>query len=192
MPGDKARYQLDYILVKQRYRNGVKNCRAYPGLDIYSDHNPVIMSMKIKLKKIKKQIAKKKWNLEAIDSEDGLKFINNIEQKVESSHENSQDMWDHFKKIIIQSAETHLGFSKKKTPKKPWITEDMIEKREEQRKWKNVNTTEGRSMYNRLNNALRRETDKAREKWLMEQCEEIEKYEKAGLSDLKNTIKNNV
>src|SRR3989442_322314 len=26
-PGDKTRYQLDYILVRQRYRNGVKCCK---------------------------------------------------------------------------------------------------------------------------------------------------------------------
>ena len=184
MPGDQARYQLDYVLVKQRYRNGVKNCRAYPGLDVYSDHNPVIMSMKIQLKKIKKQVAKRKWNLEAIDSEKGQDFINEVETKIESCYENSEDLWNHFKKTVIQSAETHLGYVKKKTPKKPWITVQMIDKMEERRKWKNVNTIEGRRMYNQLNNALRRETDKAREKWLTEQCEEIEKYEKSGRSDL--------
>lgn len=30
-PGDGARYQLDYIIVKERYRNSVKNSRAMPG-----------------------------------------------------------------------------------------------------------------------------------------------------------------
>ena len=184
MPGDQARYQLDYILVKQRYKNGVKNCRAYPGLDVYSDHNPVMMSMRIKLKKIKKQTAKRKWNLDALESEEGLKFINDVEQNLTPSHDNSQDMWNHFKETVIKSAEAHIGFTKRKTPKKPWITDGMIDKMDERRKWKNVNTTEGRRTYNRLNNALRRETDKAKEKWLTEQCEEIEKYEKAGRSDL--------
>jgi exonuclease III len=30
-PGDQHRYQLDYILVKQRYRNSVKDVQTQPG-----------------------------------------------------------------------------------------------------------------------------------------------------------------
>ena len=73
---------------------------------------------------------------------------------------------------------------KKYTPKKPWITQAIFDRMEERRKWKNVNNEEGKRMYRHLNNHLRRETDKAREKWLDAQCTEIEKYDKAGRSDL--------
>jgi endonuclease/exonuclease/phosphatase family metal-dependent hydrolase len=50
-PGDTGRYQLDYILVRQRYRNSVKNARSYPGADIDSDHNLVMMKVVVSLKK---------------------------------------------------------------------------------------------------------------------------------------------
>ena len=40
-PGNTGRFQLDYVLVKQRYRNSVCDCHAYSGPDIYSNHNPV-------------------------------------------------------------------------------------------------------------------------------------------------------
>jgi len=33
-PGGIERYQLDYILVRQRYRNGVKCSRSWPGADV--------------------------------------------------------------------------------------------------------------------------------------------------------------
>ena len=36
----------------------------------------------------------------------------------------------------------------------------------------------------KLNNLLRRETDKAKQKWLEQQCEEIEELDKRGRSDL--------
>ena len=68
MPNDIGRYQLDYVLVKHRYKNGVKNARAYPGLDVYSDHNPVVVHMKVKFKTIKKRKKKPKWNLEALQT----------------------------------------------------------------------------------------------------------------------------
>ena len=55
-----------------------------------------------------------------------------------------------------------------KLPKKPWVTEEMIKKMDERKKWKNVNTEEGRRIYRRMNNQLRRITDKAKETWCYE------------------------
>jgi hypothetical protein len=52
MPGDIARYQIDCILVRRRYKNQVKLCKSYPGADIDSDHSLVIMESRYK--KIKK------------------------------------------------------------------------------------------------------------------------------------------
>ena len=48
-PGDNTRYQLDYILIRQRYRNGVKCCKSWPGADVFTDHILVAMKMNIKL-----------------------------------------------------------------------------------------------------------------------------------------------
>ena len=43
--GDLRRYQIDYILVRQRYRNCVKSSWSYPGADVDSDHNLVAMRL---------------------------------------------------------------------------------------------------------------------------------------------------
>ena len=56
---------------------------------------------------------------------------------------------------------------------KPWVTEEVLMKMNERRKWKAVNNEEGRKNYRRLNNELRRTTDKAREDWYRSQCEEL-------------------
>ncbi|XP_025423375.1 craniofacial development protein 2-like isoform X1 [Sipha flava] len=37
MPGDISRYQIDYIMVKNRFKNQVKESISYPGADIDSD-----------------------------------------------------------------------------------------------------------------------------------------------------------
>ena len=44
------RFQIDYILVKQRFRNPVKDCKNYPGADISSDHNLIAMKCQLKFK----------------------------------------------------------------------------------------------------------------------------------------------
>lgn len=62
IPGDMERNQIDYILVKHRYRNAEKNSRAYPEGNTDADHNLVLMENEIRLTTIKKCKARKKWN----------------------------------------------------------------------------------------------------------------------------------
>ena len=48
------RYQLDYIMIRSRYRNTVRNCHSYPGADVNSDHNLVAANLKqVRYKKFK-------------------------------------------------------------------------------------------------------------------------------------------
>ena len=65
-PGDLRRMQLDYIMVKKRYRNSVKNSHAFPGADVDSDHNLVTMKVRLTLKRLKQPARQLKWNLEAL------------------------------------------------------------------------------------------------------------------------------
>lgn len=67
-PGDNYRNQIDFILVEERYRNGIKNAHTLPGADINSDHNLLMAKLEIKLKKLKKAATVKKWDLEKIRS----------------------------------------------------------------------------------------------------------------------------
>ena len=55
MPGDIGRYQIDYISIKQIFRNQVKDCKSYPGGDIDSDHNTLIIKCSLKSKTTKQQ-----------------------------------------------------------------------------------------------------------------------------------------
>ena len=58
-----------------------------------------------------------------------------------------------------------VGKVEKRT-RKLWITQEMISKMDERRKWKNVNTEEGRRNYRRLRNELKRATEKAKKEYL--------------------------
>ena len=50
-PGDRRRFQLDYIMVRQSYVNIVKNAPTYLCADVNSDHNLVVMKVRLKLMK---------------------------------------------------------------------------------------------------------------------------------------------
>ena len=60
-----TRNQIDYILIRNRFRNSIKRCKTYPGADINSDHNPVVANVGIKLKSCK--IEKKEDNNYDVD-----------------------------------------------------------------------------------------------------------------------------
>ena len=60
----------------------------------------------------------------------------------------------------------------------------MISKMDERRKWKNVNTEEGRRKYRRLRNELKRATEKAKKEYLENACTEIMEFHRTGRYDL--------
>ena len=55
-PGDIYRNQIDFILINKRFRNAVKQAPKYPGADVGSYHNPLMIKMNIKLKKPTKKL----------------------------------------------------------------------------------------------------------------------------------------
>jgi hypothetical protein len=64
-PGDRSRHQLDYILVKHRFRNCVKDVQTLPGADIDLDHNLLVAKICTRLKKIIRfQKRRPQWDLE--------------------------------------------------------------------------------------------------------------------------------
>ena len=184
-PGDSARYQIDYILVKKRFRNGVKNARSYPSADIYSDHNLVMARIEVKLKKLqKRKTCQKTWCLDDIKNKKESFREYTEDQFTVGEAVEMEDRWRYFKNVITTGAKQVIGYKKKRQAKKPWVTKGMIDKMEERRKWKNDKSENSKAMYNKLNNELRRETDEACEKWWNEQCDELEELERIGRTDI--------
>jgi hypothetical protein len=65
-----------------------------------------------------------------------------------------------------------------KRASKQWITQEMIKKLDERRKWKDVDTEEGRKIKPKLRNELKRATDNAKKEYLDNICNEIMEFQK--------------
>ena len=181
-PGDTERYQLDYIMVRQRYRNSVKNSHAYPGADADTDHNLVMMTAFLTLKNVKcKKKNIKRWDRENINTR-GTEFAEAVDKQLIKGNNNmtTAKKWKNLKCAMTTQAKRIIGYKKGIPAKKPWITQEMIEKMAQRRKFKHQCDERSKKEYRRLNNELRRETDKARKKWWEEQCDEIEDLQKQG------------
>lgn len=183
-PGDTGRYQIDYILARQRYRNGVKCCKSYPGADVGSDHNLVAMKMSVNFKTVRKAKMKRKWNREKMKRNSTM-LQRCIEERVKvNTGMDVNQRWNEFRDTVLCSAKEQIGYEEKVRIKKPWITEEMTCKMKERKSWKNKNSDVGRIEYRRLNNELRREAEKAREAWWAKECEELEELNLRGRTDL--------
>lgn len=181
-PGDTARYQIDYIMTKQRFRNQVKQCKTYPGADINSDHNLVIMETQLKYKTLKKSRSIKQQNLKMPKIEEKrIKFENKCHKefdknksKVINSH-TTEKRWNIIKETIKCQAREVIG-SQRKEAKKPWMTNEIIELINEKRKYKNQNNIQAQQIYKRIRNEIQRKIKKAKEEWLDGQCKTAEVF----------------
>ena len=72
-PDGKHHNQIDYILVKKCFRSGVNihRTRSFPGADIGSDHDLVMMTFQVRLKKTRKpNLPRLRFDLEKLRDPD--------------------------------------------------------------------------------------------------------------------------
>ena len=191
-PGDRARNQIDYVSVNRRFRNSVTQVKTKPGADCGGgcDHVPVVAQIKVKVKKVKKNVKKKKdWNI--LRRIDGVKErytveVRNRYEKLtdELEGEGVEKAWQVLKEALVGAAETIIPKEKKKA-KKAWITDEILAMMEERRKAKN----QSEELYRELDRRVKRLCREKKEEWLNLKCKEIEDSEKVDSRAMGNHIR---
>ena len=131
-PDGKHHNQIDYILVKKRFRSGVNihRTRSFPGADIGSDHDLVMMTFQVRLKKTRKPNQPRlRFDLEKLRDPDvactfqatiGGKFAPLIGLSDEDM--DMDTMITTYNTAVTDAASEILG--KERRRKKPWVTKD--------------------------------------------------------------------
>ena len=181
-PGDIHRNQIDYIMINQRFRNSVKQVKTYPGTDINSDHNPVVMKIDIKLKIMKKNQIREHAELNLLRHDECRAKFNieirnryttlNVEE-LEQQPENIEQTWRTFKECIHESKKEVLP-QKVRENKQEWMTKEILELMEERKQYKLVDLEK----YKEIDKNIIRACRKAKDEWLNQQCQEIENLER--------------
>ena len=137
-PGEWSRHQLDYILVKHQFRNSVKVVKTLPQLTGCQVSHQVEENIRF-------QKSRPRWDLEKLYT-NRQKVQDTLEEKfglTECQRGNAEVQWNNIKKCVLHTISDLVGKVEKRA-RKPWITQEMISKMDEQRKWKNFNTEEDR------------------------------------------------
>ena len=159
-------------MVHHRFRNSVTSSKAFPGADCGNDHVPVINEIRVKLKKLRKIMKNPKLQVHLPKTD--LKMKENFRIEVQNRFEalnritEPELLWKQLKSTIISSAEKVLPKAQD-NKKTKWMTDDIL-KLMEQRRLKKLNPLE----YNSINKQIKKKCSEAKEKWLNEQCSEIE------------------
>ncbi len=161
-PGDRARNQIDYIMVPHRFRNSVVSSKAFPGADCGSDHVPVISEIRVKLKKLKqsKQNPKLQVHLLKTNTDMTEKFCIKVQNRFEALNDitTTDILWEQMKSSILASAEEVIP-KVQMNKKKKWTNDDIIQLMEK-RRLKKSNPIE----YKLIDKEIRKKCSEAKEK----------------------------
>ena len=102
---------------------------------------------------------------------------------IECESENAEVQWKNIKECVLDTISDLVGEVGKRE-RKLWITQEMISKMDKRRKWKYVNTEEGRRNCRRLGNELKIATEKAKKEYLENTFTEIMEFHRKGRYDL--------
>ena len=133
-PNGKHHNQIDYILVKKRIRSGVNihRTRSFPGADIGSDHDLVMMTFQVRLKMAREpNQLRLRFDLEKLRNPDvACTFQATIDGKFApliglSDEDMDMDtMITTYNTAVTDAACEILG--KERRRKKPWVTKDVL------------------------------------------------------------------
>jgi len=160
--------------------------QTLPGADIDSDHSILVAKVRTRLKKIIRfQKSRPRWVLEKLYAQ-RQSVQDTLEEKlgaIEWESDNAEVQWKNTKECVLDTISNLVGKVEKRA-RKPCITQEMISKMDKRRKWKNVNTEEGRRNYRRLRNESKRATEEAKKEYLENTCNEIMEFHRTSRYDL--------
>ena len=190
-PSGDTRNQIDFILAPTRYKSSINTARtrSFPGADMGTDHNLVLMTTKLKLKSIAKRASPRiKFDLEKLKDPSIARVF---EAKVGSEYaalnmipEDVDSLTDNMSKVLFDTAREVLGKKRKKN--RPWVTDEILDLCSTRKKLKSEKDRNlgAREQYRMVNNRIRREMRSAKEKWIEDQCAELDSHMRDGKSRL--------
>ena len=168
----RTRNMIDYVLTGKGALF-VKNCRAYPGIDLETGHHLVVADCG-RLRKIKEtRKGKSTFDRDVLRSEQG-KLV--FRRKIEEFKLGGQD-------LIAFLPAMALDVAVKKRPRvsKPYVTKETLELVQRKQEIGNLKGRKSRK-YKGLSNEVKKRCREEKEKWLNEQCADIDEMDRRNQS----------
>ena len=183
-PDGKTHNQIDYILVNKRFRSSINiaRTRSFPGADVGSDHDLVMMTFQLHLKRLKKQSSTRlRFDLEKLKDPNiansfkammGGKFAPLLTMAEE---EDLDTLTAKIATLTTETASEILGHPRRKN--KPWVTDSILEMCDKRREIKHDRfTPTGATEYRKINKDIKKSMKEAKENFIEDKCKNIESH----------------
>ena len=129
-----TRDQIDYFIVRRRWKSSVQCVKTFPGADCGSDHQMLYGRITIRIRKVKKETKKFRYDVSDISEQYKLEVRNRFSELLLIADEKEPgELANEARDILLDAAKNHLN--KKRNTKQLWIskgTSDLID----ERRWK--------------------------------------------------------
>ena len=176
-PDGKTRNQIDYILIRRRWRSSVKVTRTYPGADCGSDHQLLVAEIRIKLKSMKRKAPPRRYDVRQINDQYRLEVTNSFQVLLEKEEEwTPNELWEQTKEAISKAAQKNLP--KPKKSRSSWLSDEVGKLADERRliKAKGLQSSRDKKQYKDLSRRIQRRTRQDKQAFLEKKCKEVESH----------------
>ena len=127
-PDGRTRKALDHILISQRWKSFVTNCRVYRGAELgNTDHRLLTAELKLKLKtNTPTKFLPRLDSARLSDPAMAASYQCSISNRFTVLADEITTDWQHFKSEVCKAAEETIGRTRP-TPKQPWISNETLE-----------------------------------------------------------------
>ena len=172
-PDGKTKNQIDYILVKKRWKSSIQQTKTYPGTDCGTDHELLVSTIKIKLRKMKKPESPVRCDLTQIPEEYGIEIKNIFGILMAVEEEMGPDeLATHAQQILLSTAKNRIP--KRKAKRQTWISNTTLELIEERRNLKANGITQDKILYKEKSREIKYSLKKDKKQYIEDQCKEME------------------
>ena len=129
-PWDRQHYdQIDYILVPKRWQNGIQDAESDMAANIDSDHAPVWVKCRFKLKQINKKENTRRLRIEPLEEEQKEAYNKELIDQIKAQQ--GGITYQSLCKILKETVPKHFQLKKNTARNKEWSqeTETLLERR---------------------------------------------------------------
>uniref|UniRef100_H3AVD9 Reverse transcriptase domain-containing protein n=1 Tax=Latimeria chalumnae TaxID=7897 RepID=H3AVD9_LATCH len=124
--------QIDHILIRNKWVNSVRNCRAYSTVDVNPDHRILTFTIKLNLRSIKNHPNASYIWVKLTQNNDllhkfSIEIANRFTPPLTANNDlSTQECYDRLASTLDEAAKSCLGKLEKKKPK-PWLKEETLQ-----------------------------------------------------------------
>ena len=177
--------EIDYICISQRWKTSVRDVRVYRGADIGSDHHLLGATVKLRLKKLDKQMKTKPFAIEKLKDQTKVSefqvALTNRFDLLSNFDGTLEEQWTCFAEAVSDSAQDTIG-RRGGTKREQWIQEptwSLIDQRRKKKSERDQARTEDESRaadlaYRDLDKRVKRSCRRDKQDWFNQKGEEAE------------------